>query len=164
MNNNLNLDRNGQLYCDLDGVLADFEQGIKNKFNKYPNELNEVVMWNALRKSPGFYEELLWMPEGKELWQRIKIYNPIILTGCPFNYPSAAQEKLNWCARELGPDIKVITCKTKDKPKYCNVGDILIDDRDIIMEQWIEKGGKYVLYKEGKLNYTIEEIERKIFQ
>ena len=162
MNNNLIIETNGQLYCDLDGVLADFEKGIHNKFKKYPSELNEVMMWNVLRKSKTFYENLEWMPEGKALWERIKIFNPIILTGCPFNYPSAVEQKLNWCARELGPHVKVITCKTKEKPKYCKKGDVLIDDRDIIMSEWIDKGGKYILYTEGKLDSIIDEVERNL--
>ena len=143
-------------------MLADFEQGIVKKFKKYPHELNEHMMWNVLRKSKTFYENLEWMPEGKELWERIKIFNPIILTGCPLNYPSAVEQKLNWCARELGRNVQVITCKTKEKPDYCKKGDVLIDDRDIIMEQWIANGGNYVLYSEGKLDSTIEEVERKL--
>jgi len=162
MKNNLKLETKGQLYCDLDGVLADFEKGIHNKFKKYPNELNEVMMWNVLRKSNIFYEELPWMAEGKALWERIKVFNPIILTGCPYNYPSAVEQKLKWCARELGADVKVITCKTKDKPKYCKEGDVLIDDRDIIMKDWIDKGGKYVLYSEGKLDSIMDEVERSL--
>lgn len=156
------LEKNGELYCDLDGVLADFDAGIISKFNKPPSELNEVMMWSVLRKSTSFYEKLPWMPEGKALWERIKIYKPIILTGCPFNYPSAVEQKLKWCARELGPDVKVITCKTKEKPNYCKKGDVLIDDRDIIMEQWIAKGGKYILYSEGKIDFIMEEVERNL--
>ena len=108
--------------------------------------------------------ELPWMPEGKALWNKIKIFNPIILTGCPHNYPSAVEQKLNWCARELGPHIKVITCKTKEKPNYCKEGDILIDDRDVIMKAWIQKNGKYILYTEGKLDSIIDELERSLFK
>ena len=151
-----------QLYCDLDGVLADFELGISNKFKKPISELNEGIMWSVLRKSSTFYENLPWMPEGKELWERIKVFNPIILTGCPYAFPSAVTQKQKWCERELGPDVKVITCRTKDKPNYCKKGDILIDDRDIIMEQWIANEGKYILYSEGKLESIIKEIERKM--
>jgi 5'(3')-deoxyribonucleotidase len=160
MKNKLIIETNGELYCDLDGVLADFEKGVHNKLNKYPEELNENMMWNVIRKSKTFYENLPWMPEGKALWERIKKYNPIILTGCPYNYPSAVEQKQRWCARELGPNIKVITCKTREKPNYCKRGDILIDDREIIMKEWIEKGGKYIHYKEGKLEAIMDEVER----
>ena len=111
---------NVQLYCDLDGVLADFNEGTQTLLGKYPDELSQSLLWSTVKKSKTFYEDLPWMPEGKKLWENIKKYNPIILTGCPYGYPSAIEQKLNWCLRELGPNIKVITCKTKDKPKFCN--------------------------------------------
>ncbi len=146
------------LYCDLDGVLVDFEQGVQNKFGKNPRELNQISMWINLRKTPNFYENLPWMSKGKALWDVIKIYNPVILTGCPRG-GWGEEDKRKWCARELGANIKVICCDTKDKPNYCKEGDMLIDDRDIIMNRWIERGGKYILYSESTLDKHIEEIK-----
>ena len=156
---------NVQLYCDLDGVLADFNEGTQTLLGKYPDELSQSLLWSTVKKSKTFYEDLPWMPEGKKLWENIKKYNPIILTGCPYGYPSAIEQKLNWCLRELGPNIKVITCKTKDKPKFCNPnsGDILIDDRTVIMDEWIAKGGKYIHYYEGKMDYVLDELEKIYF-
>lgn len=133
------------LYCDLDGVLADFEGGVVKCIGKKPDELSSGVMWSALRKTPGFYENLEWRDEGRQLWNAIKKYNPIILTGCPSG-GWAEQQKRNWCARELGPDVRVITCATKDKPKYCVEGAILVDDRDKVRSEWTKKGGKFILY------------------
>jgi hypothetical protein len=150
------------LYCDLDGVLADFEEGVKTIINKYPKDLDRKYMWMRIRKTPNFYANLPWMPEGKTLWEAIKIYNPVILTGCPKGGWSE-DDKRTWCARELGPDIKVITCETQDKPDYCNEGDILIDDRDVIKDKWIAKGGKYVHYTYGNLDYYIDEIKKLLY-
>lgn len=149
------------LYCDLDGVLADFEEGVKERLNKYPNDLNKTLMWKTLRSTPNFYANLPWMPEGKALWTAIKDYNPVILTGCPKGGWGEA-DKRAWCARELGPNVKVITCATDDKPNFCSEGDILIDDRDIIKDEWIAKKGKYIHYAEGNLEYYIKEIERSL--
>ena len=149
------------LYCDLDGVLADFEAGVKERMKKYPHELNRNHMWITLRKTPKFYANLPWMPEGKALWAAIKDYNPVILTGCPRGGWSE-DDKRAWCARELGPEIKVITCKTDDKPLYCGEGDILIDDRDVIKDEWIAKGGKYVHYAEGNLEHYVNLIKEYI--
>jgi hypothetical protein len=146
------------LYCDLDGVLVDFDQGIQNRFGKSPDELNKNMMWAVLRKSPNFYAKLPWMSKGRTLWEAIKDYNPVILTGCPRGGWSE-EDKRNWCARELGPHIKVICCETREKPNYCTHGDMLIDDRDVIMNDWIKKGGKYVLYSESNLESNIETIK-----
>ena len=147
------------LYCDLDGVLVDFEQGVINRLGKNPQELNRNMMWAVLRKTPNFYDKLPWMPKGRTLWEAIKVYNPVILTGCPRGGWSE-EDKRNWCARELGPHIKVICCDTREKPNYCSEGDMLIDDRDVIMNEWIKKGGKYVLYSETNLESNIDTIKK----
>jgi len=146
------------LYCDLDGVLVDFEKGVINRLGKIPEELNRNMMWAVLRKTPNFYDKLPWMSKGRTLWEAIKDYNPVILTGCPRGGWSE-EDKRNWCARELGPHIKVICCDTREKPNYCSEGDMLIDDRDMIMDEWIKKGGKYVLYSETNLESNIETIK-----
>jgi hypothetical protein len=146
------------LFCDLDGVLADFAEGVKRKMGKYPDELDQKLMWSVLKRSKNFYENLPWMPEGKALWEKIKKYNPIILTGCPYGRWAETQ-KLNWCARELGINFKVIVCHTKDKPKFCLYGSILIDDRAVIMKEWVEKGGKYLLYSEGNLDAICDAVD-----
>ena len=148
------------IFCDLDGVLADFEQGIRTRFNKSPEELKPSFMWSAINKSDSFFETLPWMPKGRELWEQIRQYHPIILTGIPKGNNSAAEEKLRWCARELGPDIQVITCYTKEKPNYCLYKSILIDDRIDNLNAWNANGGKFVLYDEANLHEITERIHR----
>jgi hypothetical protein len=152
------------VFCDLDGVLADFEQGIKNKFNKNVDEINPSLMWGVINKSKSFFETLPWMPKGKELWEKIREYKPIILTGVPPGSATAVQQKINWCQRELGPDIKVITCLTKEKPNYCMPYSILIDDRIDNLKAWNDKGGKFILYKEDDLKSIIERIDRHMYR
>jgi 5'(3')-deoxyribonucleotidase len=148
------------IFCDLDGVLADFEQGIKNKFNKSIDELKPGFMWSVVNKSSTFFNTLPWMPKGRELWEQIREYHPIILTGVPKGNRNFAEQKRKWCERELGPDIQVITCYTKDKPEYCLYKSILIDDRPDNLFNWNEKGGKFILYNEEDLNDITERIHR----
>ena len=147
------------LFCDLDGVLADFEQGVKNKFKKNISEIKPNLMWGVINKSTSFFETLPWMPKGKELWSRIRHYQPIILTGVPPSSSTAIQQKINWCQRELGTDVKVITCATKDKPNYSLCDYILIDDRTDNLIAWNKKGGKFILYDEDYLDSIVERID-----
>ena len=148
------------IFCDLDGVLANFEQGVFNKFNKYPDQISSSILWSTINKSKTFFENLPWMPRGPQLWSRIKQYNPIILTGIPRGSNSAVEQKIKWCQRELGADIQVITCATKDKPNYCLTGSILIDDQLHNLQAWNEKGGKFILYDEDSLDEIVERIDR----
>lgn len=148
------------IFCDLDGVLADFEQGVRNKFKKNVDELKPTLMWGVINKSKTFFDTLPWMPKGRELWSRIEQYNPIILTGVPPASSTAVEQKIRWCQRELGPNVKVITCATKDKPNYCTNSSILIDDRTDNLNAWNKKGGKFILYDEEHLDAIIERINR----
>jgi hypothetical protein len=148
------------LFCDLDGVLADFEEGVKRKFNKNIDEIKPAIMWSVINNSRNFFETLPWMPKGRELWEEIKKYNPIILTGVPSGSNTASEEKIKWCQRELGEDIKVITCLTKNKAKYCLPNSILIDDRSDNLKIWNDKGGKFILYNEENIYKIIERIDR----
>ena len=100
------------------------------------------------------------MPKGKELWSRIEQYNPIILTGVPPHSATVVEQKIKWCQRELGPNVQVITCATKDKPNYCTYGFILIDDRTDNWNAWNKKGGKFILYDEEHLDAIVEWIDR----
>lgn len=148
------------VFCDLDGVLADFEDGVKSCFKKPITEVKPSSLWGFINKSNTFFETLGWMPNGRELWERIRKYDPIILTGIPPGHKTAEEQKRNWCARELGPDVHVITCLSRDKYKYCLLKSILIDDKDLNRENWTNKGGKFILYDEEYLDIIVDRIDR----
>lgn len=91
-----------KVFCDLDGVLCDFDAGVRKLFNgKGPDEIFMGHMWARISKTDLFYENLEWTSDGRELWDAIKHMNPDILTGVPNNQKFRAQ-KANWCKRELG--------------------------------------------------------------
>ena len=148
------------IFCDLDGVLANFEEGVKMKFKKPVDEIKPALLWGVINKSNTFFDTLPWMPKGKELWDGIKNYHPIILTGVPGCKEKLIEQKIKWCQRELGPDVPVITCLTKDKPKYCLSNSILIDDRTDNLKAWNDSDGKFILYDEEHLESILERVDR----
>jgi hypothetical protein len=136
-----------QIFCDLDGVLVDFDAGVKKILKKAPDDLPTGLMWAVLKKTPDFYNKLNWTPNGKKLWQNlIGLSNVTIqlLTGVPRGFKEAEGQKRAWCKRELGEQFNVICCQTKDKPKYATTGAILIDDRLNIADEWIANGGIFI--------------------
>ena len=93
-----------EIYCDMDGVLVDFELGVvdyitarlqEGNVPELAEELgrdyitaediksNKAVrnyMYKELENHAQFWEDLPWMSKGKELWARIWPYGPNILT------------------------------------------------------------------------------------
>jgi len=98
-----------KVYCDLDGVLVDFEHGIRKLFPDFlgPDrsttlqDLEKSAMWQRVAAADAFFERLPWTEHGPRLWDAIRHLQPDILTGVPCHEPSRT-EKFNWCRRELG--------------------------------------------------------------
>ena len=136
-----------QIFCDLDGVLVDFDAGVKKVLKKAPDNLPSGLMWAVLKKTPDFYNNLDWTPDGKELWIHLTNLSNVtiqLLTGVPRGFKEAEVQKRAWCKHELGEQFNVICCQTKDKPKYSTTGAILIDDRLNIADEWIANGGIFI--------------------
>ena len=92
-----------EIYCDLDGVLVDFEAGVERLFQKPSSSLNSRVLWSGIARDNKFYETLPWTSDGQELWHAlVHDYEgtPNILTGVPMKKTSR-EEKYRWCEREL---------------------------------------------------------------
>jgi hypothetical protein len=140
-----------RLFLDLDGVLTDFDAGVLKALGKAPAELTDRQMWPVLARTPWFYEHLPWMVDGRELWEFSLPYNPVIVTGIPLGRWAEPQKRA-WCARELGPDVPVICCPSREKGKHAALwlepGEVmvLVDDRLKVQAAWDDAGGKFLLH------------------
>lgn len=135
---------NRKMNLDLDGVLADFDKKVFEIFGVTSAELPTKKMWSRLADPKlNFFDSLEWTPDGKELFEFARQFNPTIITGMPWGNWAEAQKR-RWCARELGEDIKVITCMSKDKHTFADVGDILVDDREKARAEWVRVGGVFI--------------------
>jgi hypothetical protein len=132
-----------KLFLDLDGVLADFDRGVERVTGKRPEQLQVGQMWSALARAPQFFDTLEFMHDAELLWLFCKPHNPTILTGLPLG-SWAPEQKRRWVARMLGGDVPVITCKSRDKPRYAAPGYVLVDDRERARAGWEEKGGIFI--------------------
>jgi hypothetical protein len=97
-----------KIYCDLDGVLVDFDAGVlklfggnNNKRFKTTSDIPSGLLWSSIARAGTFYTHLDWMPDGKDLWRTILPLQPNILTGVPMQ-KVARDQKADWCRRELG--------------------------------------------------------------
>jgi FMN phosphatase YigB (HAD superfamily) len=100
---------------DLDGVLCDFESGVRSAFPELASDeggfqlqrLERHEMWGRIASLDApFFRNLPWARGGKELWNAVRHLRPDILTGVPASLATSRAEKYAWCVRELfhGPE------------------------------------------------------------
>lgn len=154
-----------KIFCDLDGVLADFDTGLSIKCKKTISQVKQMdqeLVWKIMNKYPDIFAELPLMKEANYLWSSLLLYKPIILSGCPRSKISR-EAKVKWCEKHLGSnylqiktvsevdgnpgyDYYIILTSTTKKPEFASNGSILIDDRKIIDKEWEESGGIFFHY------------------
>jgi hypothetical protein len=138
------------LYCDLDGVLADFERKYHEVTGEWASETRARdgdLNWDAVHKDGTFYATTPTIPGALLFWDRIRKYRPSILTGIPSNVAGAEEQKKMWCHTFLGPHVPVICCKSEAKSCHCKPGDILVDDWERYKPEWEAVGGYWVTFK-----------------
>ncbi len=87
------------IYCDMDSVLVDFDRGYQELTGMTTQQADTSgveAFWDPLTKAGAkFWITLNWMPDGKQLWDYIKKYNPILLSA-PSREESSKLGKRVW--------------------------------------------------------------------
>ena len=152
-----------KIYFDMDGVLADFDRGVKElcDMNPLPQSEDQPFgyddeLWGKVRETGHFYDKLELIPGAKELFDYV--YNKYgdkceILTGVPKprrGITTAGDDKINWVRRLLSSDIVVNIVWRENKPDYCSGKDcILIDDYELNIKEWENCGGTGLLFSDA---------------
>ena len=149
-----------KIYFDMDGVLADFDRGVKEFCGMQPlqqggkrSEEEDNKMWMRIREVEHFYDKLEPMPGALEMFQ--KIYEKYgdhceILTGIPKpkrGILTSGEDKTAWARRLLSKDLVVNIVYREEKKNFCKGKDwILIDDHPGNIASWREYGGTGILH------------------
>lgn len=149
------------LYVDMDGVLTDFDQQAADLFGvprdeaqKYMEEHPKKAWFKIDHAGSDFWSEMPWMPDGKELWQKIAIHRPTILSS-PSKHQTSLTGKKEWIGENIG-DIPIIL--SSDKAQYAHDDCcVLIDDREKNIKAWEDAGGTGILHKSTR--ETMEKLE-----
>lgn len=151
-----------EIYCDMDGVLVDFDERFKKLSNgilpkDYEQKYGIEAFWELITKEGvGFWAGMSWMPDGKQLWEYIKKYNPTLLSA-PSREESSKVGKSVWVKRNI-PGTKMILASRDKKRLYSGKNKILIDDRSDNINEWIENGGIGILHKNS--SQTIKDLKK----
>ena len=149
------------LYCDMDGVLCDFEKQFKDLTGLSPdafrdkNGLNKF--WVTVDKDGvRFWVGIPWMPDGKKLYEYIKP-NLYALLSAPSSDNSSRLGKRLWVKNNI-PGTKLILAAAKNKQHNSEENSILIDDRSSTINEWNAGGGIGILHTSA--DNTIQQLKK----
>lgn len=148
-----------KIYIDLDGVLADFDRGVKEILGLEPHvqgaatKEEDDYLYQKMRQVEHFYGSLEPM-EGA-----ISMFNTLyaefgskveILSGIPKpkrGIINAESDKREWVKKYLSDKLVANIVLRKDKPLLCKGAEyILIDDFAVNIGEWESEGGTGVLH------------------
>jgi hypothetical protein len=156
------------IFCDMDGVLVDFDKGYKDLTGlstKQADAQGKNEFWDLYRNSlkekdiseRSYWANLDWMPDGKQLWDYIKGYNPYVLTAPSVNFDipfeerykiennQSMQGKTEWVQRL--PNMRKLYFRSAGrKADFAGPNKILIDDRKDTIDSWNANGGIGILH------------------
>lgn len=152
--------KNYKIYCDMDGVLVDFEDGYEKLTGKNirgQHVKGDGDFWDPITKAGvKFWVTLKWMSDGKQLWDYIKKFNPDLLSA-PSREESSKIGKRLWVKRNM-PGTKLILRSAERKQDFAKPDAILIDDRTDNIERWRNAGGIGILHITAE--DTIKELQK----
>jgi hypothetical protein len=156
-----------EIYCDMDGVLVDFDKGYKNLTGQETHHVDlqgKDEFWGTFRQSledkkmqeKDYWANLEWMPDGKELWDHIQSMKPTLLSA-PSRDPQSRWGKRIWVKKNI-PGTPLILAAASAKKNYANKNSILIDDRISNVNEWNAAGGIGILHT--STSSTIEKLSK----
>lgn len=145
-----------KLYCDQDGVFADFATPASEFFNvDFSGWVTlSAEDWGRYRDAhPKMWEEIPVMPFAYDLWSVVRDYDLAILTAVPHRgeWADVGEQKLRWFQKHFDFDnVLLYAVQREEKQTYAMQGDgtpnILIDDMLKNIEEWRHAGGIGIHY------------------
>jgi len=146
-----------KIYCDLDGVLADFEAGyrrinngtIPDREGKQDEDFYKPVM-----DTENFWRDLPLMPDAERLigflmsLEHVEV--EILTSPSKLDWKRASKEKRIWVDKHYSPDTAVHFRRSRDKPEFAHKRSILIDDWEKNTIRWQDAGGIAVRHENAE--------------
>ena len=155
------------IYCDMDGVLTDFEAQFDHYYGVSAREYSQTKGPEIMKKAVDeigldFWAKMPLFPGALKLWSYISKYQPIILSS-PSTFKYAKQGKDIWIANNLNPAPSEIIYKQTGHKEQAIQGlpeseikrSILIDDYYRNLAPWKEIGAIGITHRSAEQTINI---------
>jgi len=155
------------IYCDMDGVLTDFEAQFDHYYGMNPREYAKLKGPELMKKAVDdvgldYWAKMPLFPGALELWSYISQYQPIILSS-PSTFKYAKKGKDIWIANNLKPAPSDILYKQTGHKEEAIQGlpeseikrSILIDDYYRNLVPWKQLGAIGITHKSAQQTINI---------
>lgn len=142
-----------QIYCDMDGVLSDFDKQVKIMGLERGSFMNDDFWDSVVSQNYKFWNTMPVMPDAQKLWFFIQQFNPRALSAPldwrgEFVLKECAKAKRDWLKRHISLEAAKQAIIDSDKISHLRPGDILIDDMEKNITSWQQAGGVGILHKD----------------
>lgn len=145
------------LYCDMDGVLADFDTGLNKHVPSYSVgvKLTKDHHEEIANIDHNWWINIPPIPDAKLLWNAIKRLHPEILSAwAPWDEVRSKAGKLVWMRNHFGVlPSQINLVSRKEKRDYAMSGglpNVLIDDYDKNIAEFTAAGGVGIHHKSAR--------------
>ena len=151
-----------KIYCDMDGVLCDFEYAANKATGQVWGGLRTGQDWESIRKTKNFWSTLPWKSGGRQLWNYIKKFDPHILSAYSTEDPNCKPGKRRWLSNNLGlSGSRINLVRRSEKRNFAMDGRrpaILIDDYPKNISDFKSAGGIGIIHSNTQT--TISQLKR----
>lgn len=170
------------IYLDMDETLVDWMSGAnaalkaagkpewKDSYWKenHSDEEADEIRWDILNKTPNFWENLEFTPDGLLIWKFVKKYKPHILSACGDLAKTCKNGKKRWLAQRLGMKNlgKIHLVKRSQKKLFARDASknptVLIDDYLKNCQEYKSAGG--IAIQVTTANQVIDKLKKLGFR
>jgi len=151
-----------RIYCDMDGVLCDFEYAANKATGQVWVGLRTGQDWESIRKTKNFWSTMPWTKDGRQLWNYIKKFDPHILSAYTTEDPNCKPGKRRWLRSNLGlSGSRINLVRRVEKRNFAMNGRrpaILIDDYPKNISNFKSAGGIGIIHSNTQT--TISQLKR----
>jgi len=158
-----------QIYLDMDGVIADFDKRYTELYGVHPRIAEKEKKFEPMFRDAianGIFADLDMMPGAMDLIEHLRkasVPTQILSsTARPDTHDAIAKQKAIWLQKHGITFNPIFVPGKRLKKQYATPNSLIIDDTEIVIDDWVEAGGYAIWHKDVPSTINILKLVHKI--